>query len=102
MKLAVAGCILLFASASMAIAAPFSVGFNAGGTWNAVYAQGFSPSVGPTPDPALAPGAQVALNQFSFTKGGNADSAANIRLAIISPFFSNLTGFSTSSPYFLG
>jgi len=101
MKLA-AVCLVLLATATMAVAAPFSVGCTAGGTWNTVYAQGFSPSVAPSPDPGLPAGNQVALNQFTFYKSGTADTAANIRLAIISPFFSNLTGFSTSSSYFLG
>src|SRR6185369_10775755 len=33
---------------------------------------------------------------------GTADSASNIKLALINNLFADLTGFSTSSPYFVG
>lgn len=81
---------------------PFSVSYLDGSSWNSVFAQGFSPSVGPSPNPGLAAGDTVYLDQFQFFKSGNADSAANIQLAILNNIFGDLTGLSTSSPLFVG
>src|SRR4051812_47008631 len=85
-----------------ATAAQFNVSYLDGGNWNTVYAQGFSPSVSPSPNPGLAAGATAYLSSFQFFKSGNADSAANVQLAILNNLFADLTGLSTSSSAFVG
>jgi hypothetical protein len=80
----------------------FTVAYTDGGSWNSVYAQGFSPSVSPNPNLGLGAGDTVYLDEFSFYKSGNADAAADIRLAIINNIFGNVAGLSTSSPLFVG
>jgi hypothetical protein len=83
-------------------AAQFTTSYTDGGSWNTVYAQGFSPSLSPSPAPGSAGGDTVYLDQFQFFKSGNADTAANFQLAIINEMFANLSGLSTSSPAFVG
>jgi len=83
-------------------AAQFTTSYLDGGSWNTVYAQGFSPSIAPTPAPGSAAGDTVYLDQFQFFKSGTADTAADIRVAIINEMFANLSGLSTSSPAFVG
>jgi hypothetical protein len=103
MKLiATLSAIVILGVASTISAAEFEVSYLDGGSWNSIYAQGFSPSVSPNPDLGLGAGDQVSLTEFSFFKSGNADNANDIRLAIISPFFSNIQGMNTSSPYLVG
>jgi len=86
-----------------AIGSSFTVGINdPSASWNAVYAQGFSPSVSPNPDPGLAAGTTVYLNQFQFFKSGNPDNNSNIQLAVLNNIFGDLTNLSTSSPLFVG
>ena len=85
-----------------ATAATFNVSYLDGGSWNTVYAQGFSPSVSPSPNPALAAVATTYLDSFQFFKSGNADAASNIRLAILNNLFADLTGLSTSHAAFVG
>ncbi len=80
----------------------FSVSYTSGGSWNTVYAQGFSTSLGATPAPGVNNGATVDLTQFQFFKSGNADSAANIQLAIFNTLYPNLTGLTTASANFVG
>lgn len=58
-----------------------------GGSWNTVYTQGFSTSLGATPDPGVANGSPVKLSKFEFFKSGNADGMSNIRLAILNDIF---------------
>ena len=98
----VAAALALCCCGTQLWAGPFSVSYLDGGTWNTVYVQGFSPSVSPNPNPGSAAGDTVYLNQFQFFKSGNADTAANIRLAIINNIFGDLTGLSTSSSLFVG
>jgi hypothetical protein len=83
-------------------AVEFEVSYLDGGSWNSIYAQGFSPSIEPSPDLGLDAGAQVSLTEFSFFKSGNADNANEIKLAIISPFFSNIQGMNTGSSFLVG
>src|SRR3954466_10537370 len=83
-------------------AATYTSSFTAGGSWNTVYGQGFSTSLAPAPDPGLNTGVPVYLNQFDFYKSGNADSASNVRLAILNNFFANLQGLTTASPAVVG
>src|SRR5262245_36111161 len=66
---------------------PFSVGFSAGGTWNVNYAQGFSPSIGDNSGLVTDYSRPVFLTQFQFSKSGNADSAANFKLAIVNNMY---------------
>lgn len=93
---------LCMASASVTTAAEFEVSYLDGSSWNSIYAQGFSPSVSPNPNLGLGAGDSVSLTEFSFFKSGNADNASDLRLAIISPFFSNLAGFNTGSSFLVG
>lgn len=93
---------LCMSLAGVVNAAEFEVSYLDGGSWNSVYAQGFSPSVSPNPNLGLGAGDAVSLTEFSFFKSGNADNNNNLRLAIISPFFSNLAGFNTSSSFLMG
>jgi hypothetical protein len=106
MSLLKPGLALVFAvtlgAVQWASAATFNVSYLDGGSWNTVYAQGFSPSVSPNPAPGLSAGDAVFLEQFQFFKSGNADSASNIRLAILNNLFADLTGLSTSHGAFVG
>jgi hypothetical protein len=81
---------------------PFTVSYLDGGSWNTLYVQGFSPSLGANPNPGLAAGDSAYLRKFEFFKSGNVDSAALIRLAILNNIFGDLTGLSTSSPLVVG
>lgn len=85
-----------------AVAQTYSVAYTNGGSWNTVYAQGFSTSLGATPDPGLTTGVEVDLTQFQFFKSGNADSAANIQLAIFNTMYPDLSGLTTSSSALIG
>ncbi len=80
----------------------YNVAFSSGGSWNTVYAQGFSTSLGANPAQSLANGAEVDLTQFQFFKSGSADSASNIQLAIFNTMYPNLTGLTTSSSSLVG
>ncbi|TWT92852.1 hypothetical protein Pla108_39920 [Botrimarina colliarenosi] len=83
-------------------AAVFSIS-NPGGSWNTVYGQGFSPAIGASPDPGLSATDTVALDAFTFYKSGVADSASDIRLAILSSFYTDLSvGLTTASPEVIG
>jgi len=98
--LAGASCLLPASSAWADIA--FTTGVTTGGNWQTLYVQGFRPSIAPTPDPGVAAGDTVFLNQFQFYKSGTADTAANIRLAIFNTMYPNLSGLSTSTSGFIG
>jgi hypothetical protein len=80
----------------------YTVAYTNGSSWNTVFAQGFSTSLGASPDPGLSSGDPVGLNQFQFFKSGTADSAANIQLAIFNTMYPNTTGLTTSSSSFVG
>ena len=94
--------LLVLAAAVQTHAAPYLVPYYDGGTWSTIYAQGFSTSLGATPPPALSNGTPVYLSQFKFYKSGNADSASNIRVAILNNIFADLTNLSTSHGAFVG
>jgi hypothetical protein len=93
---------LCMALAGVVNAAEFEVSYLDGGSWNSIYAQGFSPSVSPNPNLGLAAGDPVSLTEFSFFKSGNADNTNDLKLAIISPFFSNIAGMNTGSSFLIG
>lgn len=80
----------------------YTVADTAGGSWNTVYAQGFSTSLGATPVPGAVNGDPVALTQFQLFKSGNSDSAANIQLAIFNTMYPNTVGLTTGSASFVG
>lgn len=84
------------------IAAPFTASYGDGSTWNTIYAQGFNAFVNDGITEPLNFGDPVPLSRFEFFKSGNVDSAANIKLAIITPFFANIQGLTTSSVGFVG
>ncbi|HMP05246.1 MAG TPA: hypothetical protein PJ982_02760, partial [Lacipirellulaceae bacterium] len=86
-------------SATAARAVNFTASYTDGSSWgeSGLYAQGFNPYVNDGPDPGLAAGSTIYLNQFQFFKSGLADAAANIRLAIVSNYFLNLNEF-TADP----
>lgn len=94
--------LVMAAGAGQASAAPFTTSYTAGGNSNSVFAQGFMPSLTPTPDPTLGAADTVYLDQFQFFKSATADTAANVQLAIINELFGNLANLSTSSPLFVG
>lgn len=85
------GFLTLFLSllGSIAGAAPYTISKTDGGNWQTLYAQGFNSSLGATPNPSVSNGAPVYLTKFEFFKSGTADTAANIRLAIINNLFPN-------------
>ncbi|MGA2247629.1 MAG: PEP-CTERM sorting domain-containing protein [Verrucomicrobiota bacterium] len=91
-----AGCTL------SAQAQSYAISYTDGGTWSTVYAQGFSTSLGATPAPGVADGTAVDLTQFQFFKSGDADSAANIQLAIFNTMYPDTTGLTTGSSSFVG
>jgi hypothetical protein len=91
----------LFATAAASSAAPYTISKTDGGNWQTLYVQGFNSSLGATPDPGLTNGDPVYLTQFEFFKSGTADTAANIRLAILNSLFPNsptVTNTTTTSP----
>ena len=75
-------CLLALSSSASAMTFTTS-NLDDAGTWNTVYVQGFRPSLDASPDPGLSAGDSVSLEQFNFYKSGTADSAADIRLAIL-------------------
>src|SRR3954465_6221062 len=90
---------------SVAGAAPYTISKTDGGNWQTLYAQGFNSSLGATPNPSLSSGAPVYLTQFEFFKSGTADTAANIRLAILNNIFPNnptVTNMTSTSPTVVG
>ena len=102
--LAAAAMVALTAAAwtPLARAVTFTTSYVDGANWNALYAQGFSPSQTPNPDPALPTDALVPLDRFQFFKSGNAANPINVRLAIVSNYFLNLATFTTSSAELVG
>ena len=80
----------------------YSITLTDGGSWNTVYAQGFSTSLGASPAPGIANGDAVDLTQFQFFKSGNADSAVNIQLAIFNTMYPNTVGLTTGDSSFVG
>ena len=94
--------VILLILAPVAQAQVFTVSYLDGSSWNSIYAQGFSPSLSPIPNPGLAAGATVRLNSFEFFKSGNAENNSNIQLAIINNLFADITGLSLAHPAFVG
>ncbi|HZZ27659.1 MAG TPA: PEP-CTERM sorting domain-containing protein [Pirellulales bacterium] len=98
----------LFACTTSALADSYTLGDTAGGHWNTDYVQGFNTSlIGPsgTAPSGLNNGDPVYLTQFQFFKSGNADSAANIQLAIINNIYSGsptIPNMTESSGPFVG
>jgi hypothetical protein len=84
------------------VAAPFTASYGDGSTWNTIYAQGFNAFVNDGMTETLNFGDPVPLSRFEFFKSGNVDAASNIKLAIITPFFANIQGLTTSSAAFVG
>jgi PEP-CTERM motif len=91
--------------ASSAFATPYTVSYLDGGNWQTLFAQGFNTQLGATPNPGVSVGSSVDLSKFEFFKSGTADSASNIRLAILNNLFPSsplVTSTTTTSPTFVG
>jgi len=104
-KLVSIGSFLLGVSYTLtACAVPFANSYTDGGTWpsEGIFAQGFSPSVDPVPDPGLSPTDLVPLDRFTFFKAGFEDGSTDIQLAIIDDFFMDLTTLGLNSPELVG
>lgn len=100
-RCAVLAC-LLGVGLSSSARATFTTSYTDGGNWQTLYAQGFRPSLTPSPDPGLAAGDTVYLSKFDFFKSGTPDTAANIQLVILNNIFVNLQGLTTSSGAVVG
>lgn len=88
---------------SAARAGTYTVSYLDGGNWQTLFAQGFNTSLGATPPQGVPNGTPATLSKFEFFKSGTADSASNIRLAILNNLFVDLSGgLTTSSPAFVG
>jgi hypothetical protein len=86
-------------------AAPYTVSYTDGGNWQTLYVQGFNTSLGSTPNPGLSNGDTVYLTKFEFFKSGTADTASDIRLAILNNIFPNsptVTNMTSTSPTVVG
>jgi hypothetical protein len=95
----------LLAVSAHAVGSPYTVAYTDGGNWQTLYVQGFNTSLGANPNPGLANGTPVYLNQFQFFKSGTVDNQTNIRLAILNSIFPNnptVVNTTTSSPTFVG
>jgi hypothetical protein len=107
---AIVGC----ACASPARAVSFTTSYADGGTWSTLFAQGFKPSVSPSPNPGHPAASMVNLDRFQFFKSGATTydvggvetpipPALNVQLAIVAnSYFVNLATFTTTSPELLG
>jgi hypothetical protein len=85
-----------------ALAATGTTSFTGDGSWNSLYAQGFSLGTDASGfGVSGATGATADLTQFQFYKSGNAD-ATNVQLAIVNNYFVNTSTFTTSSPELVG
>ena len=94
---------VLAVAVAPAAASTFSVSYTDGGSWSTIYAQGFSPSVEPSPDLGLSSGDIVNLDEFDFFKSGNADGSTNIQLAILNTMWYDFnTPLTTSSSSLVG
>lgn len=78
------------------------VSYTEGSSWSTIYAQGFSPAVGSTPAMTLPAATPVELTNFQFFKSGNADTANDIRLAIIDGLFSDASSLADGMAPVLG
>lgn len=73
---------------TLSLASTFTTSnLNDAGTWNTIYAQGFSPSINSMPDPGLSGIDSVTLQSFAFFKSGFGDTASDIQLAILDTFY---------------
>jgi hypothetical protein len=93
---------VLMIGAAQALAAPFTASYTDGSSWNTLYGQGFNAFVNDGLTEPLNFGDPVPLSRFEFFKSGTADTASNIQLAIIAPFYANIQGLTTSSGALIG
>src|SRR5262245_46775652 len=93
---------VLLMVASHVGAAPFTASYTDGNSWNTLYGQGFNAFVNDGLSEPVNFGDPVPLSRFEFFKSGNVDTASNIRLAIIAPFYANLQGLTTTSGALVG
>ena len=87
--------LLAISTAGTAVLAdPFTASYLDGSTWDTIFGQGFNLFVndGLAPGDTRTFGDTAALTRWEFFKSGEADTASNIRLAIISAVLPNQTG----------
>ncbi len=97
--------VLLTSLGSFASATTYTISKTDGGNWQTLYVQGFNSSLGATPTPGVSNGDTVYLTKFEFFKSGTADTAADIRLAILNNIFPNnptVTNMTSTSPTVVG
>jgi hypothetical protein len=120
---AVTALVVGAAAALPAWAVTFTSSYTDGGTWRTLFAQGFKPSVNPSPNPGLAIADVVHLDRFQFFKSGATEydtgggvmapipPALDVQLAIVNSIetgngangiFVNLQTLTTTSPYLIG
>jgi hypothetical protein len=95
----------VLACGPVALATPYTVSMLSGGNWQTLYVQGFNTQLGATPNPGASVGSAVTLSSFEFFKSGTADSASNIRLAILNSIFPNsppITSMTSTSSTVVG
>jgi hypothetical protein len=95
----------VLASSTVAPATPYTVSMLSGGNWQTLYVQGFNTQLGASPNPGVSVGSTVTLSSFEFFKSGTADTASNIRLAILNNIFPNsptVTNMTSTSPTVVG
>lgn len=107
----IAATVAVFAAANPpASAQSFVNSYTDGASFNAVYAQGFSPFTQPSPDPGLGLLDTVSLDRFQFFKSGLegpggamfTEVPGQFQLAIIDNFFMNLDTLTVDSPELIG
>jgi hypothetical protein len=95
-----AACLLSWGD-STALAA-FTVGNVGTQNDNFIVGQGFSPSVQPAPDPALAAGSTVSLTNFRFNKSlfanGGVMNEVNARLVVFNQVYPDFNGGDNATP----
>jgi len=99
------GVLIASACVMPSIAVAYTVSYLDGGNWQTLYVQGFNTSLGATPNPGLSNGSPVYLSKFEFFKSGTADTASNIRLAILNNIFPsspNVSNMTSTSPTVVG
>lgn len=90
--------IICWAFAESLQANPYTASYTDGGSWNTIYAQGFNPAVNDGGSGHVDGDDDiVSLSRFQFFKSGTADSATNIRLAILNNYFTDLNTLTTAS-----
>lgn len=93
MRCGALAALLLTVGALPAAAVSYTASYLDGSTWDTIYGQGFNPYTSDLlPGQPYEFGEIVPLNRWEFFKSGEADTATNIRLAIIEGVLDGQTG----------